>query len=58
MKYTPDGFNLGPSKGLEESELLALASIGQISYKSPLKSNEDDLLLKEMIPSNKKLLFA
>lgn len=30
-RYGNDGRSLGPAKGLEESELLALASIGQIS---------------------------
>ncbi|XP_076904324.1 thioredoxin-like 1-2, chloroplastic [Bidens hawaiensis] len=49
LKYKSDGCNLGPAKGLEESELLTLASNGQISYNSsPLKANEDDLLLKKM----------
>ncbi|KAJ0790018.1 putative peptide-N(4)-(N-acetyl-beta-glucosaminyl)asparagine amidase [Helianthus annuus] len=57
-KYKPDGCNLGPAKGLEESELLALASIGQISYNSPLKSTEVDLDLKKMNPSSKNLLIA
>ncbi|KAI7730489.1 hypothetical protein M8C21_019126 [Ambrosia artemisiifolia] len=58
LKYKPDGCNLGPAKGLEESELLALASIGQISYNSPLKSTEDDLVIKKMNPSSKNLLPA
>ncbi|XP_076902938.1 thioredoxin-like 1-2, chloroplastic [Bidens hawaiensis] len=42
LKYKSDASNLGPAKGLEEYELLALASGGQISY------NNDDLLLKKM----------
>nr|XP_043608296.1 thioredoxin-like 1-2, chloroplastic [Erigeron canadensis] len=57
-RYKPNGCNLGPAKGLEESELLSLASIGQISYNLPLKSNEDDLLLKEINTSSKELLLA
>lgn len=50
-KHMPDGYNLGPAKGLEESELLALASIGQISYNLPLKSTKDDLILNEFASS-------
>ncbi|XP_076908704.1 thioredoxin-like 1-2, chloroplastic [Bidens hawaiensis] len=50
LKNKSDGCNLGPAKGLEESELLTLASNGQISSynNSPSKSNEDDLLVKKM----------
>ncbi|CAH1428352.1 unnamed protein product [Lactuca virosa] len=50
--------NLGPAKGLEESELLTLSSIGQISYHLPQKSNEEDVVLEEMNPSINKLLLA
>ncbi|KAK9080439.1 hypothetical protein SSX86_000197 [Deinandra increscens subsp. villosa] len=57
-KYKPDGCDLGPAKGLEESELLALASTGQISHNLALKSTKDDLLLKEMNPPTKNLLLA
>lgn len=35
-KYGTDRCSLGPARGLEESELLALASIGQISRNVPL----------------------
>ncbi|KAK1407316.1 hypothetical protein QVD17_38930 [Tagetes erecta] len=58
LKYKPDGCNLGPAKGLEETELLTLASIGQISYNLQVKSTEDDLLLKDLNPSSKNLLLA
>ncbi|PWA93390.1 thioredoxin [Artemisia annua] len=57
-KHKPDICDLGPAKGLEESELLNLASIGQISYNLPLKSTEDDMILKERNHSSKKLLLA
>ncbi|CAA2963226.1 thioredoxin-like 1-2, chloroplastic [Olea europaea subsp. europaea] len=56
-KYGTERCSLGPAKGLEESELLALASTGQISRKSQPNFNEEDnkmedLILKEVIPSN------
>lgn len=57
-KYRTDGYDLGAAKGLEESELLTLASIGQISYNLPLKSTEDDLLVQEMNPSSNNLYLA
>lgn len=61
-KHKTDGCecDLGPSKGLEESELLALSSIGQISYNLPVKSNGDDSLLEveEIHPSINELLLA
>lgn len=52
--------DLGPSKGLEESELLALSSIGQITYNPPGKSTDDDSLLEveEINPSINELLLA
>ena len=36
-KYGTEGCSLGPARGLEESELLALASSGQISRNVPLE---------------------
>ncbi|XP_071693135.1 thioredoxin-like 1-2, chloroplastic [Rutidosis leptorrhynchoides] len=57
-KYKADGCNLGPSKGLEESELLSLASIGQISYDFHIKSTGNDVIFKEINPSSKELLLA
>lgn len=51
-KYGTERCSLGPAKGLEESELLALASTGQISRKLLPNFTEEDLVLKEIIPSN------
>ncbi|XP_060169785.1 thioredoxin-like 1-2, chloroplastic [Lycium barbarum] len=45
-RYRNDGCSLSPAKGLDESELLALASIGQISIKSsfgyPVKDKQEE----------------
>lgn len=38
VKHGADRCSLGPAKGLDESELLKLASIGEISINLPLKS--------------------
>ncbi|KAI3766687.1 hypothetical protein L2E82_16756 [Cichorium intybus] len=61
-KHKTDGCecDLGQSKELEESEVLALSSIGQISSNVPLKSNGDDSLLEveEIYPSINELLIA
>ncbi|KAI3673403.1 hypothetical protein L6452_39522 [Arctium lappa] len=59
-KYKTDGCDIGAAKGLEESELLTLASIGQISYNTlPLKSTEeDDFVNEDTNPSINNLLLA
>lgn len=47
-KYGTERCSLGPAKGLEESELFSLASIGQVSLDFPLQYQEDiveDLVL-------------
>lgn len=43
-KHGSDRRSLGSPRGLEESELLALASIGEISRTRPLDSNKDKLM--------------
>lgn len=50
-KYGTDQCSLGPAKGLDESELMRLASIGQISMNLPAPSPKEgdkmeDLVLK------------
>ncbi|KAL4566512.1 hypothetical protein LXL04_030628 [Taraxacum kok-saghyz] len=55
-KHKNDVFDLGPAKGLEESELLTLSSIGQISYNNLTK--KEDLVLEEINPSMNNLLLA
>ncbi|CAL5327105.1 unnamed protein product [Camellia sinensis] len=51
-KHGTDRCNLGPTKGLDESELLSLASIGEISINSPFSSTKEekmeDLVLKNI----------
>ncbi|KAI3454690.1 hypothetical protein Pfo_011353 [Paulownia fortunei] len=55
-KHGTDQCNLGPAKGLDESELLALASIGLISRDLVASSTKDDkmedLVLKETAMSS------
>ena len=56
-KYGTDRCSLGPAKGLDESELLRLASIGQISMNLPAPSPKEgdeieDLVLKGMYLPN------
>ncbi|XAR65493.1 Peptide-N(4)-(N-acetyl-beta-glucosaminyl)asparagine amidase [Bertholletia excelsa] len=50
-KYGTERCNPGPAKGLDESELLRLASAGEISIKSSLSSTKEDemedLVLKD-----------
>lgn len=43
-KYGSDGCSLGLARGLEESELLALASVGEISRTMPLDYNKDKVM--------------
>ncbi|KAL7223027.1 hypothetical protein ACSBR1_024668 [Camellia fascicularis] len=51
-KHGTDRCNLGPAKGLDESELLSLASVGEISINSPFSSTKEekmeDLVLKNI----------
>ncbi|KAK6153425.1 hypothetical protein DH2020_013064 [Rehmannia glutinosa] len=58
-KHGTERCSLGPAKGLDESELLALASIGQISIDLVPNSTEEekmeDLVLKESVKSNNAL---
>ncbi|KAK6153423.1 hypothetical protein DH2020_013062 [Rehmannia glutinosa] len=58
-KHGTERCSLGPAKGLDESELLALASIGQISLDLVPNSTEEekmeDLVLKESVKSNNAL---
>lgn len=55
-KHGPERCTLGPAKGLEESELMALASIGLISRElvpNPNKSDQvEDLVFRETVKSN------
>ncbi|KAF7124036.1 hypothetical protein RHSIM_Rhsim12G0155200 [Rhododendron simsii] len=43
-KHGTDRCDLGPAKGLDESELLSLASIGEISFNLPLPSTRKDIM--------------
>lgn len=44
-KHGTDRCYLGPAKGLDESELLSLASIGEISFSNlPLPSTKKDIM--------------
>ncbi|KAE9453892.1 hypothetical protein C3L33_14263, partial [Rhododendron williamsianum] len=44
-KHGTDRCDLGPAKGLDESELLSLASIGEISFSNlPLPSTKKDIM--------------
>lgn len=43
-KHGTERCNLGPAKGLDESELLSLASIGEISLNLPLPSTRKDIM--------------
>lgn len=53
-KYGTDRYSVGPAKGLDESELLRLSSVGEISLSSPMlptSTNRDkmeDLVVKGM----------
>ncbi|KAJ7956414.1 Thioredoxin-like 1-1, chloroplastic [Quillaja saponaria] len=51
-KHGTDRCNVGPTKGLDESELKALASIGEISVKSPVpypkEERMEDLVLQSI----------
>ena len=50
-KHGTDRCNLGPPKGLDESELLSLASIGEISTDVPLFNEEynvENLVLRSI----------
>jgi len=53
-KYGTDRCSLGPAKGLDESELLSLAAIGQISLNFPAQEEDkmEDLVLKCIDMSN------
>ncbi|KAL2254041.1 UNVERIFIED_CONTAM: Thioredoxin-like 1-2, chloroplastic, partial [Sesamum indicum] len=55
-KHGTERCSLGPAKGLDESELLALASIGQISRSTAPKPTEEekveDLVLQETAKSS------
>lgn len=41
-KYGTERCSLGPAKGLDEKELLKLASIGEISIDLPFPSKEEE----------------
>lgn len=41
-KHSTERCSLGPAKGLDEKELLKLASIGEISLGSPLPSTMEE----------------
>lgn len=43
-KHGTERCNLGPTKGLDESELLSLASVGEISLNLPLPSTRKDIM--------------
>lgn len=44
-KHGTDRCDLGPAKGLDESELLSLASIGEITFSNlPLPSTKKDIM--------------
>lgn len=51
-KHGNDGCSLGRAKGLDESELLKLASIGEIEINSPLtstmKERVEDLVMVDI----------
>ncbi|XP_057473607.1 thioredoxin-like 1-2, chloroplastic [Actinidia eriantha] len=51
-KHGTERCNIGPAKGLDESELLSLASIGEISINLPLSTTREakmeDLVLKNL----------
>ncbi|KAK3000531.1 hypothetical protein RJ639_021661 [Escallonia herrerae] len=55
-KYGTDRCSLGPAKGLDESEILSLASMGEISkdlpFPSPKEDRAEDLVFKQGIASD------
>ncbi|GAB4860773.1 hypothetical protein Ancab_035936 [Ancistrocladus abbreviatus] len=48
-KYNTEKCSLGPAKGLEESELMKLASIGELSLDSPFPSTEEEEKIKPLV---------
>lgn len=51
-KHGNDRCSLGPAKGLDESELLKLASIGEIQINSPLQSTMMKERVEDLVMGN------